>query len=111
MPACLILEGILMCLNFHSQDDFEDLLSEDDGFNGAFSFSKTYQDAPNPGLRLADLGTVGLPLSTREAEAVKMRCALAPFGKGERTLVDKTVRDTWEMDAPEVCLILIGLQA
>ncbi len=37
-----------------------------------------------------------------DAEAVKSRCAQAPFGKGERTVVDKTVRDTWEIDASKV---------
>lgn len=71
-------------------------------FKGTFSFHKTYTDAPNPGLCLSDLGIVGLPLSIRDAEAVKSRCTQAPFGKGERTLIDKTVRDTWQMDASEV---------
>lgn len=72
-------------------------------FKGAASYHRTYnREAPNPGLKLADLGAVGLPLSTREADAVRSRCRQAPFGKGERTLVDKTVRDTWELDAKEV---------
>lgn len=71
-------------------------------WNFAFSFRQTYPDAPNPVLSLADLGTVGLPLSTREADAVKSRAVQAPFGMGERTLVDKTVRDTWEMDSAKV---------
>lgn len=78
-------------------------MNSDSGFDGSFSFKKTYPDAPNPGLHLSDLGSVGLPLSLSDAEAVKSRCAQAPFGKGERTVVDKTVRDTWEMDASKVC--------
>lgn len=68
----------------------------------AFSFSRSYPDAPNPGLKLADLGLVGLPLSARDADAIKSCGEQAPFGKGERTVVDKSVRDTWEMDAKKV---------
>ncbi len=33
---------------------------------------------------------------------MKSHCSQAPFGKGEHTLVDKKVRDTWEMDADQV---------
>ncbi|EJD55223.1 hypothetical protein AURDEDRAFT_35671, partial [Auricularia subglabra TFB-10046 SS5] len=69
---------------------------------GSFYFSRTYEDAPNPILRLAELDTVGLPLSKRDASAIIDKCEQAPFGKGERTVVDKEVRDTWQMDATEV---------
>jgi hypothetical protein len=68
-------------------------------FTGSFSFSRAYSDAPNPFLSLGALGSVGLPLSVREAAALKAHCAEAPFGMGERTVIDKAVRDTWEMDA------------
>ncbi|GJE87373.1 hypothetical protein PsYK624_034560 [Phanerochaete sordida] len=65
----------------------------------AFSFHETYPQAPNPTLNLSGVGVVGLPLSARDAEAIKSGCVQAPFGMGERTVVDTTVRDTWEMDA------------
>lgn len=54
-------------------------------------------------LNIAKLGTVGLPLSVRDAAAIKAEAQQAPFGKGEHTVVDKTVRDTWQLDATEVC--------
>lgn len=82
--------------------DFEDVLSSDVDFGGSFSFHEKVSDAPNPFLTLKSLGTIGLPLSVREAVAVKANCQQAPFGMGERTVVDKTVRDTWEMNASEV---------
>lgn len=97
-------------ITFSPQDDLGEFLGGDVDFKGAFSFNKTYTDAPNPGLQLADLGIVGLPLSVREAEKMRSRCAQAPFGKGERTLVDKTVRDTWEMDALKVSAGLRSLE-
>lgn len=71
-------------------------------FGGSFSFHKEFPEAPNPWLSLARLGTIGLPLSTREAAVIKSEAKQAPFGKGERTIVDRNIRDTWEMDASEV---------
>lgn len=60
-------------------------------------------------LNLTKLGVVGLPLSAREAVAIKKECKQAPFGKGERTVVDKNVRDTWEMDASKVGAVATSL--
>ncbi|GJE87369.1 2OG-Fe(II) oxygenase [Phanerochaete sordida] len=83
--------------------DLEHILtSRNLDWNFAFAFQQAYPDAPNPVLRLADLGTIGLPVNAREAEAIKSRAVQAPFGMGERTVVDKTVRDTWEMDSKQV---------
>ena len=81
------------------QTKVEQCLDEDWGFESEFSFNKHYGDAPNPALRLDKLGTVGLPLSDRDADAIKAHAVQAPFGMGERTVVDTSVRDTWEMDA------------
>ncbi|KAJ8455552.1 hypothetical protein ONZ51_g12411 [Trametes cubensis] len=82
--------------------DLADILSGDLEFAGTFSFSKTYPAAPNPALAVGDIGTIGLPLSTRDAAAIKAHAEQAPFGKADRTIVDKSVRDTWEIDAKEV---------
>lgn len=93
-----------------SQDIAEDLEGVLDGelaesFKGSFSHSQTSRDAPNPGLFIAsnNVGGVGLPLSKRDAQAIINGSKQAPFGKGERTVVDTTVRDTWEIDGGEVC--------
>ena len=72
------------------------------GTIGSFSVYKTYGDAPNPSLCIQDVGIVGVPLSTRDAEAIKSKAEQAPFGMGERTIVDTEVRDTWEIDASMV---------
>jgi hypothetical protein len=72
--------------------------------SGSFYASRFFEDtdAPNPILNLEGVGIVGLPLSPRVAKDVISGCQLAPFGKGERTVVDKEVRDTWEMDGAKV---------
>ncbi|KAJ6515990.1 hypothetical protein C8R45DRAFT_226413 [Mycena sanguinolenta] len=84
------------------RSDFERVLNESLDFQGSYFFHKSYSEFPNPLLRLGSLGHIGLPLSSREAKHVISCCVQAPFGQGERTLVDKTVRDTWEMDASQL---------
>lgn len=39
-----------------------------------------------------------MPLHEHEAKRIISCATLAPFGHGERTIVDKDVRDTWEID-------------
>ncbi|KAJ3484093.1 hypothetical protein NLI96_g5882 [Meripilus lineatus] len=77
----------------------EEALSTRLDFIGAFSFSKTFTDAPNPSLDIQGLGTIGVPLSNHDAEAIKSMAEQAPFGMGAKSVIDKTVRDTWEIDA------------
>lgn len=71
-------------------------------FKGTYYYESTHTPAVNPILRLKDVGRVGLPLSEPAAKRIISHCRQAPFGQGERTVVDTTVRDTWEMDAVDV---------
>jgi hypothetical protein len=50
-----------------------------------------------PGLEVDGLGPVALPLTARQAAALKKLCEPAPYGKGEETLVDPTVRRVWRL--------------
>ncbi|KAF4616998.1 hypothetical protein D9613_008503 [Agrocybe pediades] len=85
------------------QGDLEDVLEGDDlDFAGEFFHAALQTTAPNPCLHIADIGFVGLPLSQRDAQAVISAATLAPFGRGERTLVDKEVRDTWEIEPSKI---------
>jgi hypothetical protein len=45
-----------------------------------------------PGLEVEGLGPIGLPLTTTQAEELKPLCQQAPYGKGEETIVDTSVR-------------------
>lgn len=63
------------------------------------SFCVTGSDrAANPGLEVAGLGPIGLPLSATQAKELKTHCKQAPYGKGEETLVDTRVRRVWQLD-------------
>ncbi len=80
----------------------EQVLSGELEFTGTFAFHRTYSVAPNPALHIDGLGIVGLPLSLRDAAAIKAQSSQAPFGMADRTVVNKSVRDTWEIDAKQV---------
>ena len=58
--------------------------------------------APLPCLSIEGLGPVGLPLSETDAKRVIGFASQAPFGQGSETVVNKEVRDTWEIDAARV---------
>ncbi|KAI1793098.1 hypothetical protein LXA43DRAFT_1127543, partial [Ganoderma leucocontextum] len=83
-------------------EELGDILEGGLEFTGAISFSRTYPTAPNPVLDIEGLGTVGLPLGPRDAAAIKACAEQAPFGMADQTVVDKTVRDTWEIDGHKI---------
>lgn len=70
--------------------------------NGTFATSGNYPTAINPVLSVNSIGIVGLPLSNRDAQAIIAVAAQAPFGHGERTVVNTDVRDTWELQPNQV---------
>lgn len=69
---------------------------------GTFASMTSYSTSPNPAISIAGFGTLGLPLSATEAGRLRTICNRAPFGKGERTVVDTEVRDTWEIEPEKV---------
>jgi hypothetical protein len=77
-------------------------------FPGSFYSSDSFPQAPNPCLNVDGVGPLGLPLTEAAAKRLISGSRQAPVGKGERTVVDTTVRDTWEIDAAKV-FVVIGL--
>ncbi|KAI1793097.1 hypothetical protein LXA43DRAFT_281235 [Ganoderma leucocontextum] len=84
------------------RNSLQDLFKRDLAFPGSSSFHRAYPEAPNPCLNVQGVGTIGLPLHVRDAEAIKARASQAPFGKATKTVIDKSVRDTWEIDGKDV---------
>src|ERR1700735_5417723 len=82
--------------------DLENALQGDFDFKGNFAFATPLPQAPNPGLHIEGLGLIGLPLSERDAKLVIGIAAQAPFGRGERTVIDTEVRDTFEVEPARV---------
>ncbi|MCX7418042.1 MAG: 2OG-Fe(II) oxygenase [Planctomycetia bacterium] len=57
-----------------------------------------------PGLEVSGLGPIGLPLTASQAQELKTFCAQAPYGKGEETLVDVSVRRVWHLKPDQFSL-------
>lgn len=68
--------------------------------SGAFAVSGTLPPIP-PGLTVAGIGHIGLPLTTQQAQALIERSEQAPFGRREETIVDTDVRKNWQIGATE----------
>lgn len=62
----------------------------------------TLETYPNPGIKIKSVDKIGLPLSPRDIDAVKQASHRAPFGKGTKTIVDESVRKTWQVDAADL---------
>ena len=91
--------------DFEDDKDFKDQFKwclDDVQHEGTFSAFRHHTQFPNPGLHVQGLGIVGLPLSDRDAKAIAALCRKSPFGRGDETVVDETVRKTWELDASQV---------
>jgi hypothetical protein len=52
----------------------------------------------DPGIEVEGLGAITLPLKRTTAKELVASCQVAPYGKGTQTLVDKQVRNTFELD-------------
>jgi len=68
--------------------------------SGSFAGFYLLKTFPDPGLFITGLGTIGLPLSVRDAQAIASSPVTqqSPFGKGSQTLVDTSVRKSWQID-------------
>lgn len=64
-----------------------------------------YPTFVNPGLKIEGHPAFPLPLTPSDAEVIKAACREAPFGKGEDTVVDTSVRKTWELNHTQFQLI------
>jgi hypothetical protein len=57
-----------------------------------------------PGLEVEGLGPVGLPLTEGQAKELRKHCQQAPYGKGEQTLIDTSVRRVWRLQPDRFAL-------
>ncbi|KKY17947.1 putative 2og-fe oxygenase superfamily protein [Diplodia seriata] len=66
---------------------------------GTFAFSMNLKtDFVDPKITVGGVGPVQLPLTPDAARAIAQACHQAPFGRGEETVVDPSVRNTWELN-------------
>jgi predicted 2-oxoglutarate/Fe(II)-dependent dioxygenase YbiX len=56
------------------------------------------------GLEVINIGSIGLPLSATQAKELIAQCQQAPFGRGEKTLVDTKIRRVWELEPSQFAI-------
>jgi hypothetical protein len=69
--------------------------------NGCIGFLDGLDADLNPGLHVDGVGNIDLPLTESDAQKLISKAQQAPYGKGSETLVDTTVRNTWQLDASQ----------
>ncbi|TKW52228.1 hypothetical protein CTA1_12806 [Colletotrichum tanaceti] len=84
----------------------DDLLHELDGIEtkGSFASFRALKQVVDPELFVQDVGPIVMPLPENQIRQMIGMAAQAPFGKGSETLVDTTVRNTWELDPEHFAL-------
>src|SRR5215472_3855349 len=82
------------------RDRFASLLG-DAAVAGAFSARRTARP-DDLRLEVGGVGPIALPVSVRQAKQLCLIGRPARFGKGEQTLLDAKVRDTWEIPKSRV---------
>lgn len=55
-----------------------------------------------PGLVVKDVGEISYPINEAQIKKLIDKANKAPFGKGNKTIVDTTVRSAWEIDATDL---------
>jgi hypothetical protein len=69
--------------------------------SGTF-FSAGVNDFCFPKMQINQLDEIAFPLNKIQIEALISIAHKAPFGKGKETIIDKNVRNCWEIDASEI---------
>ncbi|KAK4195621.1 hypothetical protein QBC40DRAFT_258851 [Triangularia verruculosa] len=69
--------------------------------SGSFASSGTVDETPPAGIFIDGIGDIPMPLSETQAREIITKCRQAPYGRGSDTIVDTSVRNTWELDAAQ----------
>lgn len=77
-------------------------MSNNFNFAGTFGHGSTKAQAPNPCISVEGVGLIGLPLTESYARLIIGAARQAPFGQANETVVDKNVRNTWEIQPEQL---------
>ena len=65
----------------------------------SFQFATSGSLTPTlPGLEVKGVGAIGTPVSAADAKRLISKATQAPYGRGEKTLVDTNVRRVWQIE-------------
>lgn len=69
---------------------------------GKFAHFGTFAEWADPMLSVDDSGPIKLPLNDTDAQRIIAASHQAPFGRGTETIIDTSVRRTWEINFDRV---------
>ncbi|KIX08828.1 uncharacterized protein Z518_03485 [Rhinocladiella mackenziei CBS 650.93] len=69
---------------------------------GSFAITAVAEAFPPPELRIEGVGAVRVPLSLEDVQSFLRVCDKAPFGKGQHTLYDESIRKTLQIDGSRI---------
>ncbi|EGZ25987.1 hypothetical protein PHYSODRAFT_326935 [Phytophthora sojae] len=76
---------------------------EPDDYAGEYSFGGPADALPPvPGLFIDGVGTLSVPLSNAQAEELVAQCEKSPFGRRLDTLMDESVRKSWQLPPDQI---------
>lgn len=65
---------------------------------GSFAYFGKIEHLVDPHICVRGLGRIKLPLTEESAQSLIKTCHQSPFGKGDKTIIDTSVRNTWELN-------------
>ncbi|XP_028397869.1 uncharacterized protein LOC114521584 [Dendronephthya gigantea] len=80
------------------------LLNDLKDASGDFACSGFLPELCLPGLVIENVGHISLPVQDEQAQKIIEVAKKAPFGLGDQTLVDETVRKTWQLDPKQITI-------
>lgn len=79
------------------------ILARADDNAGEFSFGGLAESMPAvPGLVVPGVGSIPVPLTENTAKTLIDVCVKSPFGRKFETLIDESVRKSWQLEANQV---------
>jgi hypothetical protein len=57
-----------------------------------------------PGLEIKKVGPIGIPVSQADAKRLIKASSQAPYGRGEETIIDTSVRRVWQIEPKQISL-------
>lgn len=85
-----------------SMDELYDILQSLENGAGDFACNDWAPKLPLPGLYIQGAGDVSLPVQEEQAKKIIAVAKKAAFGLGEKTVVDESVRKSWQLEPNQI---------
>jgi hypothetical protein len=92
-------KGFVMADARQALEEFLDALGESSQFATSGSLTPVI-----PGLEVKGVGSIGTPISAADAKRLIATATQAPYGRGEETIVDTSVRRVWQLEPSQFSL-------